>query len=215
MEIPENIRKIVYKIASNETLTDEERRLLVDFLDSRNISVKKLLEAMDMYAYNIYVRTLKEVKGLKQQELVRKISTAEERGMISAAVSKAKSIGKLKFEIANRIVSEHYATALELGYPETEEGIATFFKDAVNFYVNNLGLQEDYEDLKAVTAGLLKMMKPEFKTMTIMKLIKTIALEALKMSAEGKHITKEDLDTVLMWVAGKLRLVGGEHGTYS
>lgn len=208
--VPDNIRQIITKLAEGEKVSESDLKALLEYIDEKKTSLMNIMQSLGVFEYGTYQRILRMLRPLKGgSKVIEKIEKAEEKAVASAAVARAKSIGKLKYEIADRIVAEHYATALELGYPETSDGITMFFKDAVNFYLNNMDIREEYEDLKAVTKGLIKLMKPTTMRLIAMKLIKSIAIEALKLAANGKKLDEEYLNEVLAWAYKRLMEVSG------
>lgn len=200
-DVPSNIAATILNLVhgEKEKVSEEDLKALQEYLDSRGTSLRATMHRLGIFSSDAYQRILRMLRPLKDTMVKERIEKSEERAMASAAVSRAKSIGRLKYEVADRIVAEHYSTALELGYPETAEGLAMFFKDAVNFYLNNLNIKEEYEDLKALTKCLINLIKPQIARLIAMKLIRSVAVEALKLAAEGKPVSADELDEVVAW----------------
>ena len=191
--IPGDIRYILRCYINKERLPKTETRKMINWIIENYDKIgnlKMLVYALggDDKAYERLKKLVRwhrkrmtDMEAVAKQLMEEELHDRTEKGAVNMAVA--------IHQIASNVVAEYWDYPNRLpGYGSTIEDKERFFRDAVEFYVENYFLPDELKRYKALVRVLAAIAKPEILKYAATRVLRDIALAMIKLKAAGYPI---------------------------
>ena len=193
--------EVIRWIAENWPHIGDLKRWLQEEFGASEKMYKQILKAVNRYIHT------KNVGGQMEQEM--------EGVLIEQATRGAVDMAQGAYELA-RVLMQYWDFPLRMGYGDTLAERERFFKDAIEFYVQNHNLRQELREWKAIASMLAELSKPQRMKLAALYVIKSTVAKVIEERAKGAKFPPNYEKNLMSYLRRELeQLISKEVGEYT